>query len=137
MLLLPLGNTPLNDVTQHSLTDLSAPNNAYGLPRASCWAGRSAKIGRPWRVAEILGMKFSGIIAWWLWRGIYLEQTARLPKESARRARLEMVDMVFSKDIVQLPTFALAHDFASGGSVQTREHITNNSPTVEQEEDEV
>jgi hypothetical protein len=26
-------------------------------------------------VAEILGMKFSGIIAWWLWRGIYLEQT--------------------------------------------------------------
>jgi hypothetical protein len=88
-------------------------------------------------VAEILGMKFSGIIAWWLWRGIYLEQTAWLPKESARRARLEMLDMVFSKDIVQLPTFALAHDFASGGSVQTREHITNNSPTVEQEEDEV
>jgi NADH:ubiquinone reductase (H+-translocating) len=23
-------------------------------------------------VAEILGMKYSGIIAWWLWRGIYL-----------------------------------------------------------------
>jgi len=65
------------------------------------------------------------------------QQTAWLPKESARRARLEMLDMVFSEDIVQLPTFALAHDFASGGSVQTREHITNNSPTVEQEEDEV
>jgi hypothetical protein len=88
-------------------------------------------------VAEILGMKFSGIIAWWLWRGIYLSKLRGFQKKVRGAARLEMLDMVFSKDIVQLPTFALAHDFASGGSVQTREHITNNSPTVEQEEDEV
>jgi len=45
--------------------------------------------------------------------------------------------MVLSKAIVQLPMFAVAHDFASAESVQTREQITNNRPTVEQEEDEV
>jgi len=65
------------------------------------------------------------------------QQTVRLPKESARRARLEIRDMVLSKAIVQLPMFAVAHDFASAESVQTREQITNNRPTVEQEEDEV
>ena len=32
------------------------------------------------------------------------QQTTRLPKVSVRRARLEILDMVFSKDIVQLQT---------------------------------
>jgi len=48
------------------------------------------------------------------------QQTARLPKANARRPRLEILDMVFSKDIV------------TGAAL-----ITNNRPTVEQEEDEV
>jgi hypothetical protein len=127
----------LNDVTQHSLTDLSAPNNAYGLPRASCWAGRSAKIGRPWRVAEILGMKFSGIIAWWLWRGIYLSKLPGFQKKVRARSTGDAGYGSSLKDIVQLPTFALAHDFASGGSVQTPRTHNQQFPKVEQEEDEV
>jgi hypothetical protein len=77
-------------------------------------------------VAEILGMKFSG----WLWRGLYLSKLPGFQKEV--RIALDWRSWIWSS----LST-ALAHDFASGGSVQTREHITNNSPTVEQEEDEV
>ena len=34
---------------------------------------RQPSAGAP-AVAEILGMKFSGIVAWWLWRGIYLSK---------------------------------------------------------------
>lgn len=32
-------------------------------------------------MAEILGMKFSGIIAWWLWRGIYLSKLRGFQKK--------------------------------------------------------
>ena len=39
--------------------------------RFSTW-GQLAPIGRRTGVANILGMKFSGFIAWWLWRTIYL-----------------------------------------------------------------
>lgn len=64
--------------------------------------GLLASIGRRTAVAEILGVNFSGIIAWCLWRGIYL---AKLPgiQKKVRVALDWMLDLVFSKDIVQLP----------------------------------
>ena len=65
--------------------------------------GLLAAIGRRAGVAEILGMKFSGIIAWWLWRGIYLSKLPGLQKK-VRVALDWILDLVFSKDIVQLPT---------------------------------
>ena len=65
--------------------------------------GLLASIGRRTGVAEIFGMKFSGIIAWWLWRGIYLSKLPGLQKK-VRVAIDWTLDLVFSKDIVQLPT---------------------------------
>ena len=65
--------------------------------------GMLAAIGRRTGVAEILGMKFSGFIAWWLWRGIYLGKLPGLSKK-VRVAIDWVLDNIFSKDIVQLPT---------------------------------
>lgn len=65
--------------------------------------GLLASIGRRCGVAEILGMRFSGIVAWWLWRGIYLSKLPGLQKK-IRVALDWTLDLIFSKDIVQLPT---------------------------------
>lgn len=65
--------------------------------------GLLAAIGRRAGVAEILGMHFSGIIAWLLWRGIYLSKLPGFQKKV--RVMLDWtLDLVFSKDIVQIPT---------------------------------
>jgi NADH dehydrogenase len=62
--------------------------------------GQLAAIGRRTGVAKILGFKFSGFIAWWLWRTIYLSKLPRLEKKL--RVTLDWtLDMVFSKDLVQ------------------------------------
>jgi len=63
--------------------------------------GLLATIGRRTGVAEILGIHFSGIIAWWLWRAIYLSKLPGLQKK-IRVALDWLLDLFFSKDIVQL-----------------------------------
>ncbi len=65
--------------------------------------GMLAAIGRRAGVAEILGFKFSGFIAWALWRTIYLSKLPGLQKK-VRVALDWTLDLFFSKDIVQLPT---------------------------------
>jgi len=65
--------------------------------------GMLATIGRRTGVAEIFGMRFSGIIAWWLWRSIYLSKLPGLQKK-VRVALDWILDMIFSKDLVELPT---------------------------------
>ena len=65
--------------------------------------GLLATIGRRTGVAEILGMRFSGIIAWLLWRAIYLGKLPGLQKK-VRVALDWTLDLFFSKDIVELPT---------------------------------
>jgi NADH:ubiquinone reductase (H+-translocating) len=62
--------------------------------------GQLAAIGRRAGVAKIFGFKFSGFIAWWLWRIIYLSKLPRLEKKL--RVTLDWtLDLVFSKDLVQ------------------------------------
>src|SRR5215475_4875964 len=65
--------------------------------------GLLAAIGRRVGVAEIFGMRFSGFIAWWLWRGIYLSKLPGLQKK-VQVAMAWLLDVVFSKDLVQIPT---------------------------------
>jgi NADH:ubiquinone reductase (H+-translocating) len=82
--------------------------------------GLLASIGRRTGVAEIFGMKFSGIIAWCLWRGIYLSKLPGLQKK-VRVAIDWTLDLVFSKDVVQLPmlrspTISEAAETAPSGS---------------------
>ncbi|MFT3870674.1 MAG: FAD-dependent oxidoreductase [Nibricoccus sp.] len=54
------------------------------------YLGQLATVGKRAAVAEILGLHFSGFIAWWLWRTIYL---AKLPG-ALRRLRV-IVDWTF------------------------------------------
>ena len=69
--------------------------------------GALAAIGRRAGVAEIYGLKFSGLLAWWLWRGIYLSKLPGFQKKV--RVMLDWtLDLLFSKEIVQLPNLRSA-----------------------------
>jgi hypothetical protein len=59
--------------------------------------GQLAAIGRRTGVASILGINFSGFIAWWLWRTIYLSKLPRLEKK-VRVALDWTLDLCFAKD---------------------------------------
>ena len=62
--------------------------------------GLLASIGRRTGVARILGINFSGFVAWWLWRTIYLLKLPRVEKK-LRVALDWTLDVFFSKDFVQ------------------------------------
>ncbi|HEV8368862.1 MAG TPA: NAD(P)/FAD-dependent oxidoreductase [Pyrinomonadaceae bacterium] len=62
--------------------------------------GALASIGKRTGVARIMGVNFSGFIAWWLWRTIYLSKLPRFEKK-VRVALDWFLDLLFSKDLVQ------------------------------------
>ena len=62
--------------------------------------GLLASIGRRTGVARILSINFSGFLAWWLWRTIYLLKLPRIEKK-VRVALDWTLDVFFSKDFVQ------------------------------------
>lgn len=66
--------------------------------------GLLASIGQRTGVANILGVNFSGFLAWWLWRTIYLSKLPRLEKK-LRVALDWTLDVLFSKDVVQFGTW--------------------------------
>ncbi len=66
--------------------------------------GLLAAIGKRTGVAQILGINFSGFLAWFLWRTIYLSKLPRFEKK-VRVALDWFLDLIFSKDIVQFQTF--------------------------------
>ncbi len=66
--------------------------------------GVLVSLGRRSAVAEILGFRFSGFFAWWLWRTIYLFKLPGLE----RKLRVAMdwtLDLFFPRDIVLLKVF--------------------------------
>jgi len=62
--------------------------------------GQLAAIGRRAGVANLLGLQFSGFIAWVLWRSIYLSKLPRFDRK-VRVALDWLLDLVFPKDLVQ------------------------------------
>ena len=50
-----------------------------------------------------MGVNFSGFLAWWLWRTIYLSKLPRFEKK-VRVALDWTLDLLFSKDLVQFVT---------------------------------
>ena len=62
--------------------------------------GALASIGKRTGVARIMGVNFSGFIAWWLWRTIYLSKLPCFEKK-VRVALDWFLDLLFSKDLVQ------------------------------------
>lgn len=102
---------PYPPTAQHALRQgqvvgrniVAALNDGAKRPFAFSTIGQLAAIGRRTGVARIMGLKFSGFIAWWLWRTIYLSKLPRLEKKV--RAALDWsLDLAFSKDPVQLMT---------------------------------
>lgn len=85
--------------------------------------GLLAGLGRRTAVAEVLGFKFSGFIAWWLWRTIYL---MKLPGfERKLRVALDWtLDLFFPRDTVYLRPLHTAH-----GASAAANHVEPNSGT--------
>lgn len=73
--------------------------------------GQLASIGHHAGVANILGLNFSGFIAWWLWRTVYLIKLPRLAKKTRVVAGWTL-DMLFSRDFEQLFTAKDVQTFA-------------------------
>jgi NADH dehydrogenase len=65
--------------------------------------GLLATIGRRTGVAMVFGMKFSGFVAWWLWRTIYLMKLPRLSKK-LRVLMTWTLDLFFGREIGQMIT---------------------------------
>ncbi|MEW5975997.1 MAG: NAD(P)/FAD-dependent oxidoreductase [Acidobacteriota bacterium] len=65
--------------------------------------GQLAAIGKRTGVARVFGLNFSGFIAWWLWRTIYLSKLPRFEKK-VRVALDWTLDLLFTKDLVQFTT---------------------------------
>jgi NADH dehydrogenase len=66
--------------------------------------GQLAAIGHRTGVGQLFGRRFSGFIAWWMWRTIYLSKLPGLEK----RLRVVLdwtLDLVFAKDTVQYTSF--------------------------------
>lgn len=64
--------------------------------------GQLASIGHRAGVARIFGLQFSGFVAWWLWRTIYLAKLPRLERK-VRVALDWTLDLLFSKELVMSP----------------------------------
>ncbi|HEX4665936.1 MAG TPA: NAD(P)/FAD-dependent oxidoreductase [Chthoniobacterales bacterium] len=65
--------------------------------------GMLASIGHHTGVASMLGFKFSGFVAWWMWRSIYLAKLPRMVKK-LRVVVAWTLDLLFGRDIEQMIT---------------------------------
>jgi NADH:ubiquinone reductase (H+-translocating) len=95
--------------------------------------GQLAAIGKRTGVANILGFNFSGFLAWWLWRTIYLSKLPRFEKK-LRVALDWTLDVLFSKDIVQFLTVqgaSISRAQDEDGSAFSESHEGNPSDSIE------
>ncbi|OAI40870.1 hypothetical protein AYO41_01715 [Verrucomicrobia bacterium SCGC AG-212-E04] len=88
--------------------------------------GLLATIGRRHGVAQVFGLRFSGFIAWWMWRGIYLSKLPGFPKK-VRVAVDWLLDFLFAKDIVQLRTLQSVNISAPE---ETAQHPSDPAPAA-------
>jgi NADH dehydrogenase len=92
--------TAQNALRQGKLVARNVAATLYGGRKKSfrCRTlGQLAAIGRRTGVANIVGVNFSGFVAWWLWRTIYLSKLPRLEKK-VRVALDWTLDLCFAKD---------------------------------------
>lgn len=96
---------------QHALREgkLAAQNvlatvrRGWKKPFVYSTIGLLAPIGKRTGVANILGVNFSGFLAWWLWRTIYLLKLPRFEKKILVALDWTL-DVLFSKDLVHFRT---------------------------------
>ncbi|MBO0695428.1 MAG: NAD(P)/FAD-dependent oxidoreductase, partial [Verrucomicrobia bacterium] len=65
--------------------------------------GQLASIGHHTGVAMVFGIKFSGFIAWWFWRSVYLMKLPRMAKKLRVMASWTL-DLFFGQEIEQMVT---------------------------------
>jgi NADH dehydrogenase len=65
--------------------------------------GMLASIGHHTGVAMMFGFKFSGFLAWWFWRSVYLMKLPRLAKKLRVMASWAL-DLFFGQEIEQMIT---------------------------------
>lgn len=82
---------------------LATVQQGWKRPFVYSTIGLLAPIGKRTGVANILGINFSGFIAWWLWRTIYLLKLPRFEKK-VLVALDWTLDVLFSKDLVHFRT---------------------------------
>lgn len=107
----PRTGKPYPPTAQHALRQgkvlagniLAAIQGRPRRPFVFTTIGLLAAIGKRTGVAQVLGINFSGFLAWWLWRTIYLSKLPRFEKK-VRVALDWLLDLIFSKDIVQFQT---------------------------------
>ena len=108
----PLG-TPYPTTAQHAMRQgVQAARNIAAVVRGRAaqirpfryeMLGQFAAIGRHRAVATLFGRRFSGFIAWLMWRGAYLSMLPRLDRKV--RVFLQwMLEICFARDSVQLLT---------------------------------
>jgi hypothetical protein len=78
--------------------------------------GQLATIGRRKGVAIVFGVKFSGFVAWVLWRTVYVMKLPRLPKKLRVMVGWTL-DLLFARDIEQL---IILHDVEALGDLVDR-----------------
>ena len=72
--------------------------------------GLLASIGRRTGVARIFGFNFSGFLAWWMWRTVYLSKLPGLDKK-VRVAFDWTLDLLFPKDVCAVYDLDRRRDF--------------------------
>jgi NADH dehydrogenase len=74
--------------------------------------GQLASIGHRTGVAMVFGIKFSGFIAWWFWRSVYLMKLPRLAKK-LRVMVSWTFDLFFGREIEQMITLRDIEELSS------------------------
>jgi NADH dehydrogenase len=103
----PRTGKPYPPTAQHAMREgrgvarniLAAIRGSKQKPFEYSTIGMLAATGRRTGVANILGFNFSGFVAWFLWRTIYLSKLPRLEKK-LRVAMDWALDLLFTKDLV-------------------------------------
>ena len=88
--------------------------------------GQLASIGHHTGVAMVFGIKFSGFIAWWFWRSVYLMKLPRLAKKLRVMASWTL-DLFFGQEIEQMITVRDIEEL-SGQLARTRARTKQASP---------
>ena len=95
--------------------------------------GMLASIGRRMGVGRVFGFNFSGFLAWWMWRTIYLSKLPGLDKK-VRVAFDWTLDLLFPKDVCAV--YDLGHrrdfqrpDYASNPRVNSRDYAAGSVPS--------
>jgi len=94
--------------------------------------GLLASIGRRTGVARIFGFNFSGFLAWWMWRTVYLSKLPGLDKK-VRVAFDWTLDLLFPKDVCAVYDLNGRRDFHRPDAVRRMlEDNVNYQVTTEQ-----